>query len=300
MIPSHCRLECSTTRPYLSVPENQGTAASVLVQCTACSLVIESPRPSKEQIDAFYSNEALWTNSRDAEGHQRSYVNELLAKRPQFDDLVQRIERFRHGGRLLDVGAGAGLLEKSLDPGRWQVVGVESSRYIAEFGARELHTRVTAGYFEDMALEPASFDVVVMKYVLDHMERPWDALVRASEVLKPGGLLVIADLINIDSFSARFFAEGHRLFHPMHFTYFSAQTASAHLERLGFRVIEVDRPFVKTPYCTAKKLRTFAGRVVRRALNRLRGNNEKVFSTAFYGNMIDVFAVSGSPISRTS
>ena len=294
MIPSHCRLECATTKPYLVVPENQGMAGSVLVQCAACSLVIESPRPSREKIDAFYSNEALWTNSRDAEGNQRSYVNELLAKRPQFEDLVQRIERFRRGGRLLDVAAGAGLLEKSLDPARWQVVGVESSRYIAEFGARELNTRVTAGYFEDMALEPASFDVVVMKYALDHMERPWDVLVKAREILKPGGLLVIADLINIDSFSARFFAEGHRLFHPMHFTYFSAKTIGTHLQRIGFEVIQVERPFMKTPYCNAKNLRTFAGRVVRRALNKFRGNNEKVFSTAFYGNMIDVFAVASS------
>lgn len=65
-------------------------------------------------------------------------------------------------------------------------------------------------------------------------------------------------------------------------------------KRIGFEVIQVERPFMKTPYCNAKNLRTFAGRVVRRALNKFRGNNEKVFSTAFYGNMIDVFAVASS------
>ncbi len=291
MIPASCRLACATTRPYLVIPENQGPDASILVQCTACGLVIESPRPSRETIDAFYANEALWTNSTDAEGNSRSYVKELEAKKAQFDDLVRRIERYKTGGRLLDVGAGPGLLERSLDASRWTVLGVESSRFIAEYGPRTFGSHVVHGYFEDMAIEPASFDVIVMKYVLDHMERPWEAIEHARTLIKPDGLLVIADLINIESFAARFFAEGHRLFHPMHFTYFSPATIRTHLARAGFRIVRVEYPFVRTPYCTGKNLRTFAGRVVTRALNRLRGNNEKVFSSAFYGNMMDVFAV---------
>lgn len=296
MIPAACRLECRTTRPYLTIPENQGPEPSVLVQCTACGLVIESPRPTREKIDAFYANEALWTNSTDAEGNPRSYVKELEAKKPQFDDLVRRIERYKTGGRLLDVGAGPGLLERSLDPARWTVLGVESSRYIAEYGPRTFGSHVVHGHFEDMALEPASFDVIVMKYVLDHMERPWDAILKARALLKPDGLLVVADLINIDSFAARFFADGHRLFHPMHFTYFSPATIRAHLARAGFRVIRVEYPFVRTPYFTARNLRTFAGRVLTRAINRLRRNHTRVFSSAFYGNMMDVFAVpAGEP-----
>ena len=291
MIPGSCRLECRTTRPYLVIPENQGPDSSTLVQCTACGLVIESPRPSREKIDAFYANEALWTNSTDAEGKPRSYVKELEAKKPQFDDLVRRIERYKTGGRLLDVGAGPGLLERSLDRSRWTVLGVESSKYIAEFGPRTFGSHVLHGTFETVPFEPASFDVIVMKYVLDHMETPWEAIVKARTLLKPDGLLVVADLINIDSFAARFFAEGHRLFHPMHFTYFSAATIRAHLARAGFTVIRVDYPFLRTPYFTAANMRTFAGRVVKRALNKLRGRNEKVFSSAFYGNMMDVFAV---------
>src|SRR5205823_4183595 len=130
--------------------------------------------------------------------------------------------------------------------------GVESSPYIAEFGRTQLETNVLAGTFESLELEPESFDVVVMKYVLDHMEEPFAALEKARRILKPEGLLVLADLINIDSFCARFFREGHRLIHPMHFTYFSPDTIRFHLARAGFRVTGVEFPFFRTPYFTAK------------------------------------------------
>lgn len=288
-----CRLMCDTHRSYLIIPDNQGAASTSLVQCTRCGLVIESPRPAREAIDAFYANAGLWTGSKDAEGRPRSYVRELEMKRPQFDDLVRRIERYKRRGRLLDVGAGAGLLEKSLDLTRWIVTGVERSQYIAEFGQRNLHTHVVHATFESVDLPASSFDVVVLKYVLDHMEAPFEALVKARRLLKPDGLLVLADLINIDSFCARFFAEGHRLFHPMHFTYFSPRTIQFHLERAGFRVIRVEFPFFRTPYFNWSNVMTLIRRVIQRATTRALGRREKVFSAACYGNMMDVWAVPG-------
>jgi 2-polyprenyl-3-methyl-5-hydroxy-6-metoxy-1,4-benzoquinol methylase len=271
--------------------ERGGGAPLRLVRCESCDLVFEDPRPSPEAIDAFYDDANLWRDSRDADGNRRSYVNELEAKKPVFKDLVRRIERFKSNGRVLDVGSGPGLLEVAMDRDRWHVEGVEMSPYIAEFGPRELGTRVHAGLFEEMELEPRSFDVVVMKYVLDHMEDPFGALLRAREAIRDDGLLVVADLINIDSFCARYFGEGHRLLHPMHFTYFSPDTIRSHLERVGFGVAKIDYPFLRTPYFSATAVRGFAARVARRAFVRARRTDEVVVSPAWRGNMMDVFAV---------
>src|SRR4051812_29916337 len=209
-----CILRCGHYRPFMAVDREDARGVR-LVECTRCGLVYEHPRPSREEIDAFYSDERLWTASKDPEGRSRSYVAELEAKRPVFDDLVRRIERFKQEGRLLDVGAGAGLLERALDSRRWSVTGVELSPYIAEFGREQLGSNVIAGAFEDVELGTEGFDAIVMKYTLDHMEEPYAALARARELIRPDGLLVLADLINIRGFSARFFREGFRLIHPM-------------------------------------------------------------------------------------
>ncbi len=287
-IPPNCRLRCTPGQAFLdiSVPE-----AIRLRRCGDCGVVFEDPRPAPERIKAFYDDAALWTRSTDAEGKPRSYVNELEAKTPVFRDLVRRIERFKRSGRVLDVGCGAGLLERVLDRTRWQTLGIDLSPFIADFGRREFGAHIVDGRFETLGLPEAPYDVVVMKYVLDHMEEPDRALARAREVLRPDGLLVLGDLINIDSPCARLFGPGHRLLHPMHFTYFSPRSIRLHLDRAGFRVVKIDFPFFRTPYFTGTNLRTMAVRTARRVRQILVGGGEVIPSPPFYGNMMDVFAV---------
>jgi 2-polyprenyl-3-methyl-5-hydroxy-6-metoxy-1,4-benzoquinol methylase len=262
-----------------------------LSRCQRCRVVFEDPRPHEREIAAFYASVDLWTRSTDAEGRPRAYVKELEAKTPVFRELLGRIERFVPGGRLLDVGAGPGILQSVADRKRWQVTGVESSRYIADFGRTHLGSNILDGRFEEVSLPDQPFDVILMKYVLDHMDTPAAALRRAHQVLRPGGFLVIADLINIESPCARIFRAGHRLLHPMHFTYFAPLTIRLHLRRFGFQVSRIDYPFVKTPYFNARNLVTMARRTARQARNLVTGSKETVFSPPFIGSMMDVFAV---------
>ena len=285
-----CNLRCSNHEPYLRVPDNQG-GDSLLVRCQTCGLVFQEPRPEKQAIDAFYGSAALWTDSRDAEGHSRSYLAELGAKRPFFRDLRRRIERHQRGGKLLDVGCGPGLLQQELDPSHWEVTGVEPSAFIAEYGRRNLRATILDGTLQSLGLPEAHYDVIVMKYVLDHMEEPFEALVKARRLIKPGGVLVLADLINIDSFCARFFREGYRLIHPMHFTYFSPATIAGHLKRAGFRVTKIEYPFWNTPYATVSNLSRLLFRILQRGIKTLCGSSKRIFSVPFYGNMMDVWAV---------
>lgn len=276
----------------MEIANNQGTAKTVLVQCNLCEVVFEHPRPSKEEIKAFYCDENLWTNSTDAEGRQRSYIREVSTKYSQFVDLVRRIEKRKYGGRLLDVGCGPGLLEKVLDPSRWQVTGIEISDYIAGFGKEQLGTNVINESFELADLPVQHYDVIVMKYVLDHMEEPFEALLKARELIKPNGVFVIADLINIESFGARFFKDGFRLFHPMHFTYFSPKTISYHLKRAGFCAIAIDYPYFKTPYFNFSNISVLLRRIGRRSINKyVLRNNRRVYSPPCYGNMMDIWAI---------
>jgi 2-polyprenyl-3-methyl-5-hydroxy-6-metoxy-1,4-benzoquinol methylase len=287
-----CNLRCDDYHSFLEIADNQGAARTILVQCNRCNLVFEEPRPSQAEIQAFYDDTRLWTDSIDAEGKPRSYVSEMTAKRPLFKDLVRRIEKRKPGGALLDIGCGSGLLELSIDRTRWHVTGIEMSEYIAAVGRDQLGTNVIAATFEEVELPAQHYDVIVLKYVLDHMEDPFAALSKARELIKSDGLLVIADLINIESFAARFFREGFRLIHPMHFTYFSPQTVSYHLQRAGFSVTEIEYPFFRTPYFNATNTGVFVSRTLKRLMSRyVTRSKHKVFSPPFYGSMMDVWAV---------
>lgn len=280
---SQCRLCCANHRPYL--------ADRFLVQCDDCQLVFEHPRPSDQKIRTFYSQSSLWTCSKDAEGKPRSYIQEISEKKIFFKDLAQRIKKHKTAGYLLDIGCGPGLLELELDRSKWKVTGIENASFIADYGRQHLGTSIVNVDFEKSNLPEAHFDVIVMKYVLDHMEKPFEVLKKARKLIKPDGILVLADLINVDSFCARFFKKGHRLFHPMHFTYFSPKTISYHLNRANFKVNRIEFPYWNTCYFTALNIMKLIYRIGERFWNDFFSDgNKPIYSVPFYGSMMDVWA----------
>jgi len=97
------------------------------------------------------------------------------------------------GGRLLDLGAGDGRVTDTLAPLFDEVVTNELSSGMT----RRLRKRGYDCWLGDLAEEtpPESFgrfDVVAMLNLLDRCRRPLTLLRRATELLEPGGRLIVA------------------------------------------------------------------------------------------------------------
>lgn len=107
------------------------------------------------------------------------------------------------GTSLLDVGCGPGTLTVDLAahvaPGR--VVGVDvtpqtveqARAYAAQVGATEV--TFVAGDLRELALPPASFDVVHAHQVLQHLPDPVAALRSMATFVRPGGLVAARDVM---------------------------------------------------------------------------------------------------------
>ncbi|MEA2828919.1 MAG: hypothetical protein QOG43_3358 [Actinomycetota bacterium] len=140
----------------------------------------------------------------------------------------------RPGGRLLDVGCGAGrylLVMKALG---WDVVGVEpdaGSRAVAESqGLRVVPT------LADGDLAPGSFDVITLNHVIEHLADPVAELRSLRPLLAPDGLLGVATP-NWASLGRRFFGPSwYALEAPRHLVLFDPATLRATVEAAGFRV----------------------------------------------------------------
>ncbi len=93
------------------------------------------------------------------------------------------------GLRVLDLGCRDGAMAGAYLQGN-TVVGVDVDRdALARAAKRGLET-VWADLEEPLPFEDASFDVVVVAEVLEHLRLPERALAEAGRVLRPGGLLV--------------------------------------------------------------------------------------------------------------
>ncbi len=110
----------------------------------------------------------------------------------------------RNGGRrVLEVGCGPGHVLSFLHA-RWDAAGVDVSPWAIEQCARNApgaDCRV-ADLARERPFEPGAFDVVLARYVLEHLPDPAPLLARVFELLRPGGTLLYA-VPNTESLGAR-------------------------------------------------------------------------------------------------
>lgn len=108
----------------------------------------------------------------------------------------------RPGMRVLDLACGPGivscLLATMVGPG--QVLGLDLSAELLD-EARAAASRqglanlsFQQGSVYALELEDASFDFIYARFLFQHLEQPHRALAEALRVLKPGGILTIADV----------------------------------------------------------------------------------------------------------
>jgi 2-polyprenyl-3-methyl-5-hydroxy-6-metoxy-1,4-benzoquinol methylase len=93
-------------------------------------------------------------------------------------------------GRLLDIGCSSGALLESARRQGFDVEGVEPAAQAAEY-ARSTGLTVFQGYLQDACYPAASFDVVTLMEVIEHLPDPNALLKEVWRVLKPNGVFVV-------------------------------------------------------------------------------------------------------------
>jgi 2-polyprenyl-3-methyl-5-hydroxy-6-metoxy-1,4-benzoquinol methylase len=199
-----------------------------VMRCPDCGYGWTDPAPADSEIHRWYPREY--------------YGKENVRFNPLFEALTRRFRRRRAQeiasrvprGRVLDVGCGRGLILGTLKEWGYETHGVELSEESAWHARHRMGAAMHVGDFISAALEPASFDAIIFWHSLEHFRRPVDALLHARELLKPGGLLVVA-VPNSDSLQARVFrAAWFHLDVPRHYVHFGLRSLEALLLRAGF------------------------------------------------------------------
>jgi 2-polyprenyl-3-methyl-5-hydroxy-6-metoxy-1,4-benzoquinol methylase len=118
----------------------------------------------------------------------------------------------------------------------WKVTGLDVSPVAVERIRTHLGLHALTGSLPHPELSPGSFDVVTMWHSLEHVHDPLAVLRAASQLLTPGGRLLVA-VPNVDSLPFRWFGPAWLgLDLPRHLTHFTPATLSASVRAAGFRV----------------------------------------------------------------
>lgn len=158
----------------------------------------------------------------------------LPGQKASLDRAMRHLPISGCGRRVLDVGFGNGrFLERARSAG-WSAWGVDPDP-IAVHNASKRGLAVRHGGIEAYADQPASFDVITMSHVIEHVYDPIDVLKQANTLLKPGGCLWL-DTPNIESSGHSWFRRNWRgLEPPRHLTLFTWDSMLKALHEIGFR-----------------------------------------------------------------
>jgi ArsR family transcriptional regulator len=160
----------------------------------------------------------LGTQARDGEALRRVLGQRQEKSKRYFDAVAGRLgKRYCPGrsweavGRLLlalaprqvyaDLGAGEGLISQLLAARAKRVIAVDHSPRMVEVG-RDLAKRsglknleYRLGDMENPPIRPGSVDVAILSQALHHAVHPPRVLEAAWKILRPGGTLLILDLV---------------------------------------------------------------------------------------------------------
>ena len=136
----------------------------------------------------FRENAAQWHKIRSL------YIDEL-----EVEAALSEIIAAAGPNDLLDVGTGTGRMIEILGPRVVNALGIDQSREMLAIARVNLeraglaNSIVRLGDMYQLPLADASFDAVVIHQVLHYADRPDAAIAEAARVLRPNGMLILAD-----------------------------------------------------------------------------------------------------------
>lgn len=207
-------------------------------------MVYTNPRLKGSKIAELYDADYFQGHGFDQSVNYVRDVDEFGAHKPVYDLHDWDLDSIRaslagHGAKsLLEIGCGTGVFLAKAKEHNFDVHGLELSEYAAGF-VRDLGIPVDTKSIEDADFPDGSWDVIVMREVIEHLPHPLESLKTVYRWLKPGGVLFMATG-NYDCPERKVKGKDWFYFMPEgHLYYFSNRTMRKYLEKVGFRTIRV-------------------------------------------------------------
>ncbi len=224
----------------------------VFFQCQDCTHVFLPVSHTEESIQEIYRE--YGRSPARKRGRNEYFCGIQERELARFGQDLRRGRQLLASGakspRLLDIGCGNGaLISRALSLG-FAADGLEISEPLANFVEERYGCRVFRDFVWKLDLPPASYDLIAMCDVIEHLTDPERDLRYVFRLLKPGGVLYLitpnerALLRSVAK--GLFWMSGGRVRKPMerlyynhHLSYFTRDSLERLLGRVGFSILSI-------------------------------------------------------------
>jgi 2-polyprenyl-3-methyl-5-hydroxy-6-metoxy-1,4-benzoquinol methylase len=204
-------------------------------ECQYCNFKITNPRPSEKELSKYYESDEYLSHSNNSRG-----VINRVYKLVRFYTLYSKakfIKLFVSKGKLLDIGCGTGEFLNYMKKKKFEVTGIEPNNK-ARLKAIEKYTLEVFDETELDQLQKASFDIITLWHVLEHVYDLNQRIIQIKNLLKSNGILIIA-VPNCDSFDAKHYKNYWAAYDvPRHLYHFNTSTLIQLLDTNGFSYVK--------------------------------------------------------------
>jgi 2-polyprenyl-3-methyl-5-hydroxy-6-metoxy-1,4-benzoquinol methylase len=196
-----------------------------LIRCPDCQLVFLSPRPNRNIIGKFYSD--------DYAPHQANKIKHHKKSSKEFSSPPPEIN-----AKLLDYGCGNGAFLSKMKALGWEVTGLDASANAIAV-ANVAGIKALQGDFKHPEVTTIKFDCITLRQVLEHLHNPLETLNEARNHLATKGKISIS-VPNIESLPYRWFKEDWLgIDFPRHLLFFNPQSLESMLRKAGLKVLKM-------------------------------------------------------------
>jgi SAM-dependent methyltransferase len=201
-----------------------------LVRCVDCGMIYENPRYPAEVIVQGYM-------ASDDAGHDSQHAMRILS-------FYRTLKKLKHllppsGSRVLDIGTAGGAFLDAATQFGYDAVGMEPSRYLVEKGKMR-GLKIEQGVIDNHSFAPASFDMVCLWDVIEHLPDPRGSLAKIRKLLKPDGVLLI-NYPDVGTWPAKLAGRRFWWILSVHLHHFTRQSIAEICRRTGFEAYHFRR-----------------------------------------------------------
>jgi SAM-dependent methyltransferase len=208
------------------------------VRCDDCQNIYLNPRPANDEIPTIYPPNYYSYNYEGQLNSLALKAKEIIDKRTFSAIIALLDDPIDH---YFDIGCGTGrylCFINNMGVPKNHIYGIELNDSVTQRLRQDGFQAFSSPLEELDDLPKNTFQLITLFSVLEHVASPRDLMIKAYEILAPGGLLVFevpnAKSTNAKLFKDRYWGGYHT---PRHWNLFSAETIESVALSLGYTFI---------------------------------------------------------------